>query len=239
MDTLFWKNLNPNLNLESSIKKYFNKFYYKLVIYAPGCKSIRSPDINKDIEFRKQWMREYNVGSWYAKKFGDHMSHLDVGFLYSLQDLLYEYPDIKIRIDEPYMSIYTMDETMIQSVAQSIDPDFRNNIKTLSGPPSDLYKDALRNNVILVKKEPKFKYRVFFKEKQFELNTRQQILNYLLELGNIVKLTDHTKSSLQKGHNWIWGCYFYTNDKNISEMIRLIHPDIVREVSEFVCFYNK
>jgi len=42
------------------------------------------------------------------------------------------------------------------------------------------------------------------------------------------------KHQLTKEHDWIWGCYFYTNDSSIVNMLRLIDPDMIREVSEMV-----
>ncbi len=240
MDTLFWKNLSSEIKIQSSTKQFYKQYYYKLEIYAPGCKSIRSDDIEESLTRRRTHIREYNHGgSWFDKRLSNYLKEADIGFLYSLKTLYYEYPDIKIRTEEPKVSIYATDELMIQSVADSIDPDYRNKIESITGPENEELKKILKNNAILVKKPPKYRYRVWLKEKQFEEPVRQQVLSYLLSLGDLVRMSDHTRESLNKPYNWIWGCYFYTNDEGVATFVRLLHPDLVREVSEFVCLDNK
>jgi hypothetical protein len=44
---------------------------------------------------------------------------------------------------------------------------------------------------------------------------------------------------LSRPHDWIWGSYFYSNDRHVATFITLINPDIIREVSELVCLDNK
>lgn len=240
MDTSFWKNLSPHIKIESSTKQFYKQYYYKLDIYAPGCKSVRCDDIAMNLARRQIHIRDYNRGgSWYDKRLAKYLKEADVGFLYSLKDLYYEYPEVKIRTEEPKISIYATDELMIQSVAQAIDSDHREKILSVTGPENEELKKLLKSNTILVKKTPKYRYRVWFKEKQFDEPVRQQVLNYLTELGDLVRMTDHTRASLAKPYNWIWGCYFYTNDEGVATFVRLLHPDLVREVSEFVCLDNK
>lgn len=244
MDISFWKNLQynsgSNFAIDFSTKQYFKQYLYRLEITAHGCKSIRDEDIGKSLNKRRTYARDYNYGgSWWDAKIKENLDKADIGWLLELKNLIEEYPDVKVRTEEPKLSIYATDETMIQSFAKAISPDNRNNILSITGPKNNQVQQLLENNVILVKRAPKFRYRIFFKEKQFDFNVRQQIYTYLAQLGDLVKMTDHTKESLIKPHNWIWGCYFYSNDKGVAEMVRLIHPDVVREVSEIVCLDNK
>lgn len=240
MDTLFWKNLSPEIEILDSTKQFYKQYYYRLQIYAPGCGSIRCDDIGSDILQRRAWTRSYNRGgSWWSKKLITYLNEANVGFLYGLKDLYYEYPDAKIRCEEPNISIFSVDELTVQSIASSIDPDRRANICSITGPANEELKNVLTSNIILVKRPPKYRYRVWFKEKQFDEKTRQQVLDYLTNLGDLVKMTEHTKESLSKPYDWIWGCYFYTNDEGVVTFVRLLHPDLVREVSELVCLSNK
>jgi len=240
MDTSFWKNLSPSIEIQASTKQFYNQYYYRLDIYAPGCKSIRCADIALDISKRRDWVRDYRrQGSWHNKQLFKYLKEANVGFLHSLSNLYYEYPDVKIRTEEPKISVYATDETMIKSVAKSIDPDNRDKITSITGPANEEIKARLEKHMVLVKKPPKYQYRIWFKEKQFSYESRIQILNYLQSLGDLVRLTDHTRESLTRPHDWIWGAYFYTNDKKVATFITLINPDIIREVSEFVYLDNK
>jgi len=240
MDTLFWKNLSPNIKVLSSSKQFYNQYYYRLDLYAPGCKSIRCENIAVDLDKRQSWVRDYKrQGSWYNKQLYKYLKEADVGFLHGLSNLYYEYPDVKIRTEEPKLSVYAEDELMIKSVAESIDPDHKDKIISIVGPENEEIKTLLDKHVVLVKKPPKYRYRIWFKEKQFNFETRTQILNYLNSLGDLIRINDHTKESLSKPHDWIWGSYFYSNDKHVATFITLINPDIIREVSELVCLDNK
>jgi hypothetical protein len=234
MDILFWKNLSNKIEIEYTAKQFYKQYLYRLEINAPGCKSIRSENISESIHRRKQYIRAYNQGSWFDKRLKEHLDAADIGFLHVLKDIIYEYPDIKIRTEEPKVTIYADSELMLQSIAKSISPDYRHHITSATGPENSTNEALLKNNVILVKRKPTFQYRVWFKEKQYDSICRNQIFSYLNELGDLVKLTDHTRDSLTKQHNWMWGCYFYTNDAGVADMVRLIHPDIIREVCELV-----
>jgi len=240
MDISFWNNLSPGIKILESSKQFYNQYFYRLDIYAPGCKSIKSNDIGLDVSKRCEWVRDYKrQGSWYNKQLFKYLKEADIGFLSSLSSIYYEYPDVKIRTEEPKISVYACDELMIKSVANSIDPDHKDKILSITGPANEEIKSILDKRVILVKKPPKYRYRIWFKEKQFSHESRIQILDYLQSLGDLVRINDHTCESLTRPHDWIWGAYFYSNDKHVATFITLINPDIIREVSELVCLNNK
>jgi hypothetical protein len=240
MDTSFWKNLSPNINIAESQKQFYNQYYFRLDIHAPGCKSIRCDNISYDIEKRRTWVRDYRrQGSWWNKQLAKYLKEADIGFLISLKDLYYEYPDVKIRTEEPKISVYATDELVLQSVAQSIDPDHRHTLTSITGPANEEIKAILNKHVVLVKKPPKYRYRVWLREKNFGADVRHQVLAYLDSLGDLVRLSDHARESLSKPYDWIWGTNFFTNDKHVATFLTLIHPDLIREVSELVCLDNK
>ena len=240
MDTSYWKTLSPNIKLLESNKQFYNQYYFRLDIYAPGCKSIKCSDIALDVIKRSEWVRAYRrQGSWWNKQLAKYLKEADVGFLYSLRDIYYEYPEVKIRTEEPKISVYATDELVIQSVAKAIDQDHRDKLISLTGPANEQTKAILDKHMILVKKAPKFKYRVWLREKQFDFGVRQQVLAYLDSLGDLVRINNHSRDNLTKEHNWIWGSNFYTNDRHVATFLSLIHPDLIREVSELVCLDNK
>lgn len=235
MDISFWKSLSSEIQIEHTSKQFYKQYLYRLEINAPGCKSIRSEDIGENVERRKSFARDYNYGgSWWDKRLKEILSTADIGFLYALKDLFYEYPDVKIRTEEPKVSIYADCEIMLQSVAKSISPDYRHHIISATGPESSFKENILKCNAVLVKRQPAFKYRVYFKEKRFDVTSRVQIHNYLVSLGDLVKMTSNTEEQLTRPGDWMWGCYFYTNDPGVANLVRIINPDIIREVCELV-----
>jgi hypothetical protein len=93
--------------------------------------------------------------------------------------------------------------------------------------------------LFLLKNHHNIKYRVWLREKQFDMGVRHQVLAYLNSLGDLIRISDHSRDNLAKDHNWIWGANFFTNDKHVATFLTLIHPDLIREVSELVCLDNK
>ena len=235
MDTLFWKTLSPKIKIGKTVKQFYKQYLYRLEINAPGCKSIKCDNIQQDIDQRKAHARTYGSGSWWSRSLYAQLTEADVGFLYSLKDLFYEYPDVKIRIEEPKFAIYATDETMIKSVATSIDKEQRFRLSKITGPASTQAADLLKQNLILVSKKPDYRYRIFFKEKRIPQESREQIINYLNSIDDLVRVPSHMQDQMNRIGDWIWGCYFYTNDPHVADMIRLINPEVIREVCEFVC----
>lgn len=232
MDILFWKNLSKNIKVKNTTKRYFKQYLYKLEVYAPGCKSIGSDDIATDLNLRISHTRKYAQGSWWNVRLKNILDKADIGWLLSLETTIKEYPEVKIRVEEPNVSFYCDSETMVKSLAKSIDIDYRDYIVGVTGPASDKARELLESDKILVKKKPKYQYRVWLKEKQFSYETRSQIYNYLTQLGDLVKIPTLTVNHLTKDGGWMWGAYFYTNDPGVADCIRLINPDIIKEVSE-------
>lgn len=236
MDTLFWKTLSPKIKIKDTTKQFYKQYLYKLEVNAPGGKSIRCDDIGEDVSTRRANARNYvRAGSWYNRTLLNQLDLADIKFLYFLKDLLSARPDVKVRIEEPKLSIYSNDEKSLQDLVNCFDAAYYNNLKKIYGPANNTSAELLKDNVVLVKSEPAYKYKVTFREKRISIESREQILNYLSSVDALVKIPEHTNLHMTRGMDWIWGCYFYTNDPGIPEMIRLINPDIIREVYMYVC----
>lgn len=235
MDTLFWKNLSPDIQIEHTSKKFFKQYLYKLEVHAPGCKSIREYDIGKHIDTRKLYARSYGTGSWWDRRLKEVLETADVKFLYVIQDIINRFPDAKIRTEEPKINFYCDSDAMLEAIALAISSEYKHNIISVTVPENDIARELLTSNKILVKKKPEYQYRVWFREKQFSQESRQQVYQYLSNLGDLIKMSPTTANHLVKPGDWIWGSYFYTKDPGVAEFIRLINPDMIREVCELVC----
>jgi hypothetical protein len=236
MDILFWKNLSKDVKIEHTAKQYFKQYLYKLEVHAPGCQSIRYDDIGASLSHRQSYTRSYNVGSWLDRKLAVQLQEANVDFLVNLKSVIHDHADIKVRTEEPKISFYAENESTLQAVANDIcdGEKFGSCVLKITGPSSDVAKTALQGNAILLKSQPKFKYKVFLKEKRFDLFSRTQIYNYLVGLDALVKIPKHTTEQLNRSGDWLWGCYFYTNDAGVADLVRLINPDIIREVCELI-----
>lgn len=237
MDTLFWKKQHNNIEFQNTTKQYFKKYLYKVEVFVPGCKSIHNDrfSIAESIEVRKHLNRGYNyAGSWHNEKLIDWLNNANIDLLELFKNLKVKYADLKFRTEEPKIQIYASTEEELKQLVLDIPVKFRNNILLFSAPESKQHSDILLENKIIVKSKPKYKFKVFLREKHFSEFSRQKINNYLENMGDLVLVNNRTKEYLTRPQNWIWNCLFYTNDRGIVDFVRLIEPDIVREVCELV-----
>ena len=238
MDILFWKKQHKDIELQDTIKQYFKQYLYKIEVYAPGCKSIHHADrysIAESIEIRKHLNRGYNyAGSWHNEKMTEWLNVADIEFLELIKKLKVKYTELKFRTEEPKIQIYAQTEEELKDLVLTLPKKYRHNIIKFSAPKDSNHVEALLSNKIIVKSKPKFQFKVFLREKSFNEFSRQKINDYLENMGDLVYVNPKTKMHLTRTQNWLWNCLFYTNDRGIVDFVRLIEPDIIREVCELV-----
>lgn len=237
MDILFWKNQSKDIEIGYTSKQFYKQYLYKLEIYAPGCKSIHETNVWDSITMRKSANHgvQYNYGgSWWSEKISKILAESDPNFLNIMKDIKEKYPSVKFRTEEPSIQIYADNTQVLQDIALEIPTVYRHCITKFVCPSSDEARDILLSNKVLVKKQPKYQYKVIFSETKFDMQVRQYIFNYLSDLGDVVRMPVNTERQLTKKGDYLWGCYFYTNDRGIAECVRLMAPDIIREISEMV-----
>ena len=117
MDTLYWKRLSESVQIANTTKQFYSKYLYKMVLNAPGCKSIADNDIASSLSYRTLHSRTVNYGgSWYGARDTRFASEADVVWLERLKALKLSNPDIKVRCEEPKVQIYTPDEATLKQV---------------------------------------------------------------------------------------------------------------------------
>lgn len=240
MDTLFWKNLSNLISVEHTTKQFYKQYLYKLELHAPGCKSIHAEYVRDSLAKRSMDIRSFSYGgSWWDRRLKKYLSEANPAYLEELQKIKNQYPEVKIRTEEPRICFYSSDENLLKKIVSELDPGYHRYITSITGPKNDQIQQVLESNATIVKKPPKFKYKVWFREKRFSTESRQAIFSYLTGLGDLIKIPENTAQQFQRDYDYIWSCYFYTNDLGVANFVSLIDPDIIREVSELVCLDNK
>jgi hypothetical protein len=235
MDLLFWKHLNPNIVHESTRKQFYGKFCYKLVLEAFAGRVINDDrsSITDAINLRIQTARTLNYGgSWRINPISD-LQKASESLLTELRSIKNGYEDkIKIRIEEPWVQIYTSDEGTLKDIANRFDVNDRKSLISVSTPESTDHQALLEEGCIIVKKDNGYKYKVFIRDGNYGVDSKHNLLNYLKELGPEVKFSQSVINQLSTKYPWVWGCYFYTNDLQLITTISLISPGIVGKIHE-------
>lgn len=248
MDTLYWKRLSESIQISNTTKQFYSKYLYKMVLNAPGCKSIADIDIASSLSQRIMHSRTVNYGgSWYGSRDTRYAKEADLAWLELLQKLKLSNADIKVRCEEPKVQIYTANEDDLKQVVNYIkeytthilEKEYTTHILEIYGPENEQARKLLEENKTIVSKQTKYRWKVSFAEKRCDHALRKNILNYLQQLDDLVKIPKSTVEQFSRPNDWIWGCYIYTNDLGITDMLRIIYPDLIREVSEMVQLDNK
>ena len=236
---LSWTSLNPTVNIINTKKKFFNNYLYKIVVWCPGGRLVldrTSQDaaflLENRISYLELHQRAYNYGgSWYGsvtRSKSDYLkANAKVDQIQYFIDVKQTYNDqIKIRIEEPNITIYSNDESLLYKLANS----HTDRLKEVHRPLDDKAVEVLNRGEIISKTEPVFPYKVQLKELVFsDINVKHNILDYLynLEVEDEVCLTKSLVRQLSGNHPYFSGAYFYSKDEKTLTFINLICPGLI------------
>ncbi len=239
INRLQWTQLFSNIKFENTVKQYFNKYCFKLVLFAPGGRSIynKKYSIEQSIELRQQISKSYNYGgSWSYRHDKNSYLHLaDLLLLSHIKAQKAEYRDrIKIRVEEPRITVYASSEADLLEFAKSLPGVSFDRVELLSAPQDLSAMAQLETGAILVSKPADYQYKITLRDTRLPVSAKLSILNYLIGLGTDISLPKSCKIQLARNSTWLYNTYFYCQDEKIITMLNLIAPDIVRSINSFV-----
>lgn len=239
MDTLYWSSNFPGIKQQPTTKLYYKKFLWRLVVFVPGGELIysKNPDLHEALEYRRATAISYNwAGSWYSRR-SNHLNDVNVGLLYVAKNIRDQYgKQIRIRIEEPMLQFYAEDEQTIRAIAKEFayPTDYKAHVEEINGPINDAEAKILLSGAIIKRNPSGFQYKVILRDGRYRLECKQQILTYLENLGDQIKITPKCQEMLAQPYPSCWGVFFYTNDPGVATMLRLINPDIIGNIHEII-----
>lgn len=238
MDILSWTKLNPKITVETVTKRFFNQYCYKLDLEIHGAAFLRYPEvpINEQVEHRRQVNKRINfAGSW--RNFRTQSPDKeDIKVLDYLMTNYIVHPGMfKFRIEEPTLSVYSDDEKELYDFANNLYKHVKNNrhIKRIHRPKTEEHLKLLDQGYTVKQNKFGYKYKIMLREGRYNYAVKQQLHNYLKNLGSDVLLPRHLEEALEKPYDSFWGSYFYSKDTDILTMIALINPHFVRSVETY------
>jgi len=238
MDTSFWTALNPDIEILHTRKAMHGRYIYRLVISAVGASILRSSrDLDEQISFHNA-SRSYNwAGSWRKQPIDSkdcellrlvrsHLDYQDVGVRVQGSH------DIKMRIEEPHIQFYAMEEGPLRQLASFLQHGDNSHIVGLMRPASADEAKLLENGYILRSRKSTWQYKITFRDGRYSDETKSTIKSYLKNLDQEVKVPQNLWSQLDKA-GWIWGGYVYVKDEGLATMFKMIDGRLVSKVEEF------
>lgn len=227
--------LNPTCERHKSKKLFHGKYLYRAVFKVICARVAQEKDIVKGIQRREHW------DSLRINSFGYRQ-------LYSVKDVnreqlvmlkkLLDYNksecggSYKIRIEEPYVSVYSNDLEFIQDIIDT-DP-VKDSLIELHCPENQRDETLILAGKSLTSKAVEFKYQVFINMNKLpsDVTVRAGILSYLDNLGNEVAFSDGLRRDLGRQWSYSSSRYFYTKDQDLITMLGIMAPGAIAKIVE-------
>ena len=236
MDTSFWIRCNPKVTVEHTIKKFYGKFLYKIVVYCPAGRLIDSKDpIDKALEHRKSIYKHINQSGWWGHRHNRDLDLADIPLLETLRNIRRGQLGVKLRVEEPRVQIYAETENDLIDIVKNQLSAFISSIESVAGPANDAAADILNSGAIIRKTDNGYTHKVILRDGRYRADVKEAILQYLdglqIEIAGVPK---SCREMFTKSSSYVWNCYFYTNDPSITTFLNLIQPGLVSNCHELV-----
>lgn len=235
MDLFDWKKLNSNIQLLDTKKKFFNQYYYNVKYFCPGGRIIlhdQNLDLVEAIEIRHQAdQRIRNYGGSWRPRYNEINRQISAEQLSDVRDMINSRPGLKVRVEEPNITFYADNETTLVEITQQLSA-YSHHIVSVTRPAGAQVVEHLEAGAILIKKDIGYQYKVFCKESM--CHNKAAVYNYLVSIGDLVKITPGVRKNLSRGGDYVWGVWFYTNEPNIASMLNIIEPNFVSNIHKLV-----
>jgi hypothetical protein len=236
MDTSFWIQCNPKLTVEHTVKKFYGKFLYKIVVYCPGGRLIDNKhSLEQALERRKDLHRHINPSGWWGARQNRDLDHADLALLEILRSIRKNSTGIKLRVEEPRIQIYAATENeLVDLVLDRLQP-FVTKIESVAGPANEEAAEILNSGAIIRKTNNGYSHKVILRDGRYTPQIKESVLQYLNNLQiDMVGVPPSCRDAFGKSTSYVWNCYVYTNDPSITTFLNLICPGIVSNCHELV-----
>ncbi len=242
MAMLYWTKLNPTVNELPVNKLFYNKFLYKIKIYCPGARVLESnslEDLNRNF-FRRSEKGDilYNyAGSWSNRRNQELRDHGSVDQLqHYFNTKLTLGKEIKYRIEEPYLSIYSNEEQLLYTIASQVCPA---RCIEIHKPISSKAQEIILRGEIVSKTINNYNYKIVLKSNYFDdIHIKHSLSDYFYNLKDDIKITKTVMSNLSTSRRRFPGGYFYSKTKDITVFIDLISPGLVTSIFKVTNLYS-
>jgi hypothetical protein len=242
MDISFWTALHPSIQLLDTNRLLHGKYLYRLAVRAPGCSLLRSNgDLDQLAENRNAQTKNYNYGgSWNAPS-RSLVLPKDVVMLKRIRNCANQLIEgsrggiesFKMRLEEPTVQFYTSNEHELKLIAQSLSNSKDNtHLESIMMPRDDFSRSLLLDGYVLRKKPIEWTHRIMMRDGRYSMDTKTQLKNYLINLGDSIKVPKNLWSHLDKG-GWIWGGYIYVKDPTLATVLGMIDTNLIAKIEEF------
>ena len=245
MDISFWTNLNPKTEVVPITAVKYKNFTALARYFIPGGTYLRPYTIGRwanaqaYVDWRKKTARNYRsaMGSWHVPFGHQHNQHMNPNVLDHFKSILTNPAyNIKFRIEEPYVTVYGVNEQHLRDIATLI--GHYDNLRRVEIPQNDNDVELLKAGVLFRKTDSGYKYKVTLRDSWSQSdNITASIAQVLFNQGDNVQISRNIVNKLTLNNRkryYYTGIWFYANDLSFITFLQLIQPNCVLKVEEMV-----
>ena len=231
MDTSYWTQLNPTVKISKTKKLFFEKYAYKIKLYAPGIGVLRY-DSSRSIPERldlliKKANTFYGASYYFGVAVKSNLKFSDAKQLEEIKNFIQNNKDIKNRIEEPYISFYSNDIDILKIAAQIS----KERVDELSLPYSTSDLEKLLEGNIIVNDTNNYKYKMILNnvfKKEIIPTLKNIFINSDIDNETKKKISRHLKNGYYPGG------YIYTSEMHLAFLLNLAYPNMVKKIYNIV-----
>jgi hypothetical protein len=226
-----WTKINPEIKISYTKKKFFNQFYYRLVVSLPGARLVCGAykNFGKTLEEKVA-----NYNDLYQKNIYRYYQQ-DVANADRIRNFIPIYQSrtngIKFSFKSSTVTIYSDSEKHLYNIAAEMTP---NSCTDVSIVESTSTKKLLDKGYTIVKTKRSHPYKVMLKCTFAKASEKHMLKDYLANAGDDVKITKHILNRLGSDIKYFQGGYLYVNDIRIVDILRMISPNLIGPVNQVI-----
>lgn len=202
---------------KTSNKLFKGTYQYKIVLVCAGSYWFRSGDLEATLEH----LKKVKLGDNHYHSVSAIKTQEELDYALKLQHRLSKISDAEIRVESPWISIYTNDKKAVNSLAK-LD---QSKVKYICVPPDN---SSLQVGTILLPKI-NYDYRITLSK------TAQDYQTFIAwaESSKKIKLTKSCKRDLLKTRSW-GGTYFYVSGENTLLMTKMHLSGVINKIERIL-----
>lgn len=190
---------------KTTTRLFKGKYQYKLVLTCAGASFFRGADMESVLEqLKKVTLSSVTNNTWsYRLKSTGIKTQDDLDYAFKLQTQLKKIKDFDIRVESPWITVYSNSETDINSLIK-LDKE---KVKYVCLPPK---QKSLDSDTIIM---PKINYE--FRVTMGKTTHENSAFIQWAESNPNVKLTKSCKKELARDRSWGGSHFYITGEKNL------------------------
>ena len=216
------------MDKNNTLKLFYNEYANKLVVHNQLAHLFRERQWGAAKTHLDKLQHSREQGERLEWKRGRIIDYIDVQHLQEAQVLyneLYRKKDIKIRVENPRMQIYSNDLTFLEKLSTKI-----TNCTELWSPSEEF--PLLAANTIVLSRPMEYEYRVTLSGR-----TSQEFANWIDNNLDKIKIGKRCIEAIRRGH-YTQGLYFYVRSERYLSLLQLVIGDSIQRIDKVIYKQN-